>query len=149
MYVHLVFVAKYRRKVFDLDSIEKLCSYFASVCADFDVELVDMDGECNHVHLLINYPPKLIKPVKKSSLITVKQQSTLLIQRPGKLRTAQIIKGILGAPSYTWVEAAGSVTFRLTHLLSLISIGNIFAFSTEAKMFIDAKNKDGSLCLNL
>ncbi|PAZ27712.1 hypothetical protein APU34_27610, partial [Escherichia coli] len=41
--VHLVFVAKYRRKIFDLDAIEKLRSYFASVCADFDVELVEMD----------------------------------------------------------------------------------------------------------
>ncbi|MBO0260443.1 transposase, partial [Escherichia coli] len=39
--VHLVFVAKYRRKIFDLDAIEKLRSYFASVCADFDVELVE------------------------------------------------------------------------------------------------------------
>ena len=59
MHVHLVFVAKYRRKIFDLDAIEKLRTYFASVCADFDVELVEMDGERDHVHLLINYPPKL------------------------------------------------------------------------------------------
>jgi|UniRef100_A8GGC8 putative transposase len=28
MQVHLVFVAKYRRKVFDQDAIEKLRSYF-------------------------------------------------------------------------------------------------------------------------
>lgn len=56
MHVHLVFVAKYRRKVFDLDAIEKLRGYFSSVCADFGVELVEMDDECDHVHLLINYP---------------------------------------------------------------------------------------------
>ncbi|MFU8471279.1 transposase, partial [Escherichia coli] len=30
-----------------------------SVCADFEAELVEMDGEPDHVHLLINYPPKL------------------------------------------------------------------------------------------
>jgi putative transposase len=60
MHVHLVFVAKYRCKVFDQDAIEKLHSYFASVCADFDVELVEMDGEGDHVHLLVNYPPKII-----------------------------------------------------------------------------------------
>ena len=59
MHVHLVFVAKYRRKKFDLDSIEKLRSYFASVCANFDVELIEMGGECDDGHLLINYPPKL------------------------------------------------------------------------------------------
>lgn len=45
--VHLVFVAKYRRKIFDLDAIEKLRSYFASIYAE-------MDGERAHVHLLIN-----------------------------------------------------------------------------------------------
>ena len=59
MHIHLVFITKYRRKIFDQDAIEKLRGYFASVCADFDVELVEMDGERDHVHLLINYPPKL------------------------------------------------------------------------------------------
>ena len=44
MHVHLVFVTKYRRKIFDQDAIEKLRCYFASVCADFDVERVEMDG---------------------------------------------------------------------------------------------------------
>lgn len=58
-HVHLVFVAKYRQKIFDLDAIEKLLSHFASIYADFDVELAEMDGERAHVHLLINYPPKL------------------------------------------------------------------------------------------
>jgi putative transposase len=48
MHVHWVFVARYRHKVFDQDAIEKLRSYFASVCADFDVELVEMDGESGH-----------------------------------------------------------------------------------------------------
>jgi REP element-mobilizing transposase RayT len=28
------------------------------VCADFNAELVKMDGEDDHVHLLVNYPPK-------------------------------------------------------------------------------------------
>ncbi|MBJ4815165.1 transposase, partial [Salmonella enterica subsp. enterica serovar Mbandaka] len=42
IHVHLVFVTKYRRKIFEQDAIEKLRGYFASVCADFDVELVEM-----------------------------------------------------------------------------------------------------------
>ncbi|WP_238839675.1 transposase, partial [Proteus mirabilis] len=32
MHVHLVFVTKYRRKIFDQYAIEKLRGYFASVC---------------------------------------------------------------------------------------------------------------------
>jgi hypothetical protein len=30
------------------------------VCADFEAELVEMDGEDNHVHLLVNYPAQNI-----------------------------------------------------------------------------------------
>ena len=30
---------------------------FASVCADFSAELVEMDGEDDHVHLLVAYLP--------------------------------------------------------------------------------------------
>lgn len=59
MHVHLVFVTKYRRQIFDHDAIEKLRTYFSNVCADFEAERVEMDGEPDHVHLLINYPPKL------------------------------------------------------------------------------------------
>ncbi len=29
------------------------------VCTDFEAQLVQMDGESNHVHLLVNYPPKV------------------------------------------------------------------------------------------
>jgi putative transposase len=29
------------------------------VCTDFEAELVEFDGERNHVHLLVNYPPKV------------------------------------------------------------------------------------------
>ena len=58
-HVHLVFVTKYRRQIFDHDATEKLRTYFSNVCADFEAERVEMDGGPDHVHLLINYPPKL------------------------------------------------------------------------------------------
>lgn len=31
---------------------------FVSVCTDFESKLIEFDGEGDHVHLLINYPPK-------------------------------------------------------------------------------------------
>ena len=58
LHVHLVFVTKYRRKVFDADALERLQAIFQKVCRDFQVQLVEMNGEAEHVHLLINYPPK-------------------------------------------------------------------------------------------
>jgi len=34
-------------------------SDFAKVCADFDATLIEVDGERDHVHLLVEYPPKV------------------------------------------------------------------------------------------
>lgn len=59
MHVHLVFVAKYRRRVFDGDAINRLRTIFANTCADFEAQLIEMDGEDDHVHLLVEYPPKV------------------------------------------------------------------------------------------
>ena len=30
-----------------------------AVCEDFEAELVEFNGEANHVHLLVNFPPKI------------------------------------------------------------------------------------------
>ena len=59
MHVHFVFVIKYRREVFTKDIIDDLRGIFASVFADFEVQLMEFDGEDDHVHLLVNYPPKV------------------------------------------------------------------------------------------
>jgi len=98
MHVHLVFVTKYRRKIFDQDAIEKLQGYFSSVCADFDVELVEMDGERDHVHLLINYPPKLSISNLVNSLKGV--SSRLLRRDRPDIAQHYYYKGVLWAPSY-------------------------------------------------
>lgn len=59
MHVHLVFVTKYRRKVFTKQILDDFQHIFSGVCADFESELVEFDGEDDHVHLLVNYPPKV------------------------------------------------------------------------------------------
>ena len=59
MHVHLVFVAKYRRKVFTKPILDDLKTIFSKVCNDFESELVEFDGEYDHVQLLVNYPPKV------------------------------------------------------------------------------------------
>jgi REP element-mobilizing transposase RayT len=59
MHVHLVFIAKYRRRVFTRAAFDDLREIFVKVCQDFESQLVELDGEDDHVHLLVNYPPKL------------------------------------------------------------------------------------------
>src|SRR5690606_21929661 len=47
------------RRVFDGDAINRLRTIFAKVCTDFEAQLIEMDGEDDHVHLLVEYPPKV------------------------------------------------------------------------------------------
>jgi REP element-mobilizing transposase RayT len=54
----LAFVAKYRCRVFDAAAIDFLRAIFADVCSDAYATLVERDGQDNHVHLLLEYPPK-------------------------------------------------------------------------------------------
>jgi len=59
MHVHLVFVAKYRKKLFTREILNFMEIVFRDVCKDFEAELKEFNGEGDHVHLLINYPPKV------------------------------------------------------------------------------------------
>jgi len=45
-------------KVFDGDALQKLQAIFEKVCRDFQAQLVEMNGEAEHVHLLSHYAPK-------------------------------------------------------------------------------------------
>lgn len=57
--VHLVFTTKYRRKLIDSYMIDQLKEAFLSACEKLECDLMEMDGEQDHVHLLVAYPPKL------------------------------------------------------------------------------------------
>ena len=59
MHVHLVFVTKFRHKVFTDAHLVRMEEIMRSVCADFECTLVEFNGEDNHVHLLVNFPPKV------------------------------------------------------------------------------------------
>jgi putative transposase len=59
LHAHLVFTPKYRKKIFESAHLLALENYVRKVCEDMEVELVEFNGEPDHVHLLVNYPPKL------------------------------------------------------------------------------------------
>jgi len=56
-HAHLVFTTKYRRGVFTRALLDRCQEVMAQVCVDFECELVEFNGEEDHVHLLINFPP--------------------------------------------------------------------------------------------
>ena len=106
MHVHLVFVTKYRGKIFNSSHIQALQGIFQSVCADFESELVECDGEQDHIHLLINYPPKV--PVSKlvNSLKGVSSRK-LKLYHP-ELNKAAYLKNALWSPSYFASSCGGA-----------------------------------------
>ena len=55
----MVFVTKYRRGVTSERVRAVLHESMASVCRDVEAELLACDGEDDHVHLLVAYPPKV------------------------------------------------------------------------------------------
>jgi REP-associated tyrosine transposase len=98
MHVHLVFVTKYRRHVFTKPILKELREIFLNVCQDFSAELVEFEGERDHVHLLVNYPPK----VSVSKLVnSLKGVSSRLIRKKDypTIRKA-LWGGSLWSPSY-------------------------------------------------
>ncbi|MEQ4715615.1 IS200/IS605 family transposase [Nonomuraea sp. B19D2] len=59
LHAHLVFVTKYRRGALTDEMLVRCEEVMRGVCADFEVELREFNGEHDHVHLLVHYPPKV------------------------------------------------------------------------------------------
>lgn len=98
MHVHLVFVTKCRREVFTKAIRDDLKVIFTDVCKDFEAELVEFDGEDDHVHLLVNYPPKvavseLVNSLKGVSSRLIRKKNYPSIQK-------KLWGGALWSPSY-------------------------------------------------
>jgi putative transposase len=85
LHVHWVFVAKYRRRVFDAQAIDLLRGIFADVCSDAHATRVQMDGEDDHVHLLVQYPLKVAVSSLVNSFEGVSSRLLRLAQRDGHL----------------------------------------------------------------
>jgi putative transposase len=98
LHVHLVFVTKYRRHVFTKSILANLREIFQSVCKDFNSVLVEFDGERDHVHLLVNYPPK----VAVSRLVnSLKGVSSRMIRKKNYPSVTKSLWGeSLWSPSY-------------------------------------------------
>lgn len=97
LHVHLVFVTKYRRKVFDATILDDLKLIFEDVCKDFEAQLVEFDGESEHIHLLVNYPPKFAVSKLVNSL---KGVSSRLIRKQYPELTKYYWQGGLWSSSY-------------------------------------------------
>ncbi|MFC5943482.1 IS200/IS605 family transposase [Micromonospora harpali] len=112
MHVHLVFVTKFRHKVFGDRHLSRMEQIMRDVCADFEAELVEFNGEDNHVHLLVNYPPKiavarLVNSLKGVSSRRLRQEFPDLAQhyyRANKLWSGSYFAGSVGGAPLSIVK---------------------------------------------
>jgi putative transposase len=59
LYTHLVYVTKYRKNLFNLQHLNRIQEVVNGVAKKMNFKVVEFNGESNHVHILIEYPPKL------------------------------------------------------------------------------------------
>ena len=105
-FAHLVFTTKYRRGALTDRVREFLHPAMAKICTDFDAELEAFDGEEDHVHLLVRYPPKVALSTLVNSL---KGASSRLVR---KEKFPEITSRLWGdhfwSPSYCVVSCGGA-----------------------------------------
>ena len=98
LHAHLVFVTKYRRAVFTDQMLSTCEQAMTKVCTDFGAELHEFNGERDHVHLLVQYPPT----VQLSSLVnSLKGVSSRVLRSTYPVEIRKVLWGEhLWSPSY-------------------------------------------------
>lgn len=105
LHCHLVFVTKYRHDVLQGYMYPTLKMLFEKVCTDFEVELVEFNGESDHVHLLVHYPPKVALAKLVNSLKGVSSRK-LKLHHPEVAN--RYFKSALWSPSYFAASCGGA-----------------------------------------
>jgi putative transposase len=110
LHAHLVFVTKYRKNVFNKLMLDFLQRVFDDVCKSFEAELIQFEGERDHVHLLIHYPPK----VALSKLVnSLKGVSSRLLRTEFKQSIDKYYwKNVFWSPSY-FVGSCGGAPLEI------------------------------------
>ena len=106
LHVHLFSLTKYRRDVPSEPAIRDLATIFARVCEDLAATLVEGNGEDDHVHLLVEYPPKVAVSALVNSLkgVSARRLRGEFADRVNR----HIMHGHLWSPSYFAASCGGA-----------------------------------------
>lgn len=106
LHAHLVFTPIYRRKVFTEEMLYRCEAIMIEVCDNFGAALVEFNGEHDHVHLLVHYPPKVALSVLVNSLKGV--SARLLRKEFGPHVRHYLWGGHFWSPSYFAASCGGA-----------------------------------------
>ncbi len=103
--VHLVCVTKYRRKMLDNAALDWLQGHAERMLAAMGCKLLGCDGEADHLHLLIEYPPKH----SISALVNAFKGTSSRGLRKLRADIASSYRdGVLWSPSYFAASSGGA-----------------------------------------
>lgn len=106
IHLHLIFVTKYRRKVFTSEMIDRLREILSDLCQKAKSELLEFGAESDHCHLLVSLHPNnnisiFVKNLKSSS-------SRLLRKEFAEELSKTYWKPVLWSSSYCVISAGGA-----------------------------------------
>ena len=105
--IHLVLVTKYRKKLISRAMLLRLQAILTATCQKWRSDLVEFNGEDNHVHLIINYPPD----VEVSKLVNnLKTVSSRLIRKEFEREINAVYKKPVFWSGAYFVASCGGVT---------------------------------------
>lgn len=104
---HLVLVTKYRRKCITAPMLERLKAICTELTEKWDCELLEFNGEVDHVHLLLSLNPKVAPSVFVNNLKTV---SSRLIRKDFGEELAKVYwkKPVFWSRSYCIITCGGA-----------------------------------------
>lgn len=105
--IHLVCVTKYRRKIFNPESLTLIEKSFKEVAAKMTFQILEFNGEADYIHALIEFPPKLSISVMVNALkgVSSRRYGTAGFVKPYG-------KDALWSPSY-FVSSVGGAPLEL------------------------------------
>lgn len=59
LYAHLVLTPKYRKSVISLEMLERLIEIVKDLCEKWQCDLIECNGEPEHLHVLFRYAPQM------------------------------------------------------------------------------------------
>jgi len=103
--LHLVLVTKYRRKVLTPKVLARCIQLVETTCGRWGSTVLECNGEADHVHVLMEIPPR----VRPSDLVNnMKTVTSRLLRKEFEAVRRAYRKPVLWSPSYCIVSAGGA-----------------------------------------
>jgi putative transposase len=103
---HFVFVTKYRRKCLTNEMLDRLKEIVTNLCDSWGGRLVEMNGESDHLHMLLEMNPKAAPSVIANNFKTV--TSRLLRKEFGEVLGKVYKKPVLWSRTYFVTSCGGA-----------------------------------------